>query len=55
MSVVDVFTKLPKGNVRVSLSDSSMGPPVVTEVRGLRGGSERVANEIQNHTTPRLN
>ena len=45
-SVADVFTKLPKGNVRVCVSDSSMGP-VVTEVVGLRGGSEWVANEIQ--------
>ena len=33
MFVADVFTKLPKGNVRVSVSDSSMGP-VVTEVKG---------------------
>ena len=46
MFVADVFTKLPKGNVRVSVSDSSLGP-VVTEVKGLRGGSEWVANEIQ--------
>ena len=46
MFVADVFTKLPKGNVRVSVSDSSMGP-VVTEVKGLRGGSEWVLNEIQ--------
>ena len=37
--VADVFTKLPKGNVRVSVSDSPMGP-VVTEVKGLRGGAE---------------
>ncbi len=41
-----VYGKLPKGNVRVSVSDSSLGP-VVTEVKGLRGGSEWVANEIQ--------
>ena len=46
MFVADVFTKLPKGNVRVSVSDSPLGP-VVTEVKGLRGGSEWVANEIQ--------
>ena len=46
MFVADVFAKLPKGNVRVSVSDSSL-EPVVTEVRGLRGGSEWVANEIQ--------
>jgi hypothetical protein len=46
MFVADVFTKLPKGNVRVSVSDSLMGP-VVTEVKGLRGGAEWVANEIQ--------
>ncbi len=46
MFVADVFTKLPKGNVRVSVSDSSLGP-VVTEVKGLRGGAEWVANEIQ--------
>jgi hypothetical protein len=31
-----VYGKLPKGNVRVSVSDSSLGP-VVTEVKGLRG------------------
>ena len=46
MFVADVFTKLPKGNVRVSVSDSSMGP-VVTEVKGLRGGSEWRANEME--------
>ena len=34
MFVADVFTKLPKGNVRVSVSDSSLGP-VVTEVKGV--------------------
>ena len=46
MFVAYVFTKLTKGNVRVSVSDSAMGP-VVTEVKGLRGGSEWVLNEIQ--------
>ena len=46
MFVADVFTRLPKGNVRVSVSDSSLGP-VVTEVKGLRGGAEWVANAIQ--------
>ena len=46
MFVADVFTKLPKGNLRVSVSDSPVGP-VVTEVKGLRGGSEWVLNEIQ--------
>jgi hypothetical protein len=54
MFVADVFTKLPKGNVRVSLPDSSLGP-VVTKVKALRGGSEWAANEIQNHTILRLN
>ena len=54
MFVADVFTKLPKGNVRVSVSDSSLGP-VVTEVKGLHGGAEWVAKEIQNHTILRLN
>ena len=39
MFVADVFTKLPKGNVRVSVSDSSLGP-AVTQVKGLRGGAE---------------
>ena len=42
MFVADVFTKLPKGNVRVSVSDRSMGP-VVTQVKGLRGEAEWVA------------
>jgi hypothetical protein len=44
--VADVFTKLPKGNISVQVEDSSMGP-VVTEVKGLRGGSEWVANATQ--------
>ena len=39
MFVADVFTKLPKGNVRVSVTEGSMGP-VVTEVKDLRGGAE---------------
>ena len=39
MFVADVFTKLPKGNIRVSVSDSSLGP-VVTQVKGLRGGAK---------------
>ena len=46
MFVADVFTKLPKGNISVQVEDSCMGP-VVTEVKGLRGGSEWVANAIQ--------
>lgn len=46
MLVVEVFEELPKGAVRVYVSDSALGP-VVTEVKGLRGGSEWVANEIQ--------
>jgi hypothetical protein len=41
-----VFTKLPKGNISVQVEDSCMGP-IVTEVKGLRGGSEWVANSIQ--------
>ena len=46
MFVADVFMELPKGNTPVRVEDSSMGP-VVTEVKGLRGGSEWVLNEIQ--------
>ena len=46
MFVADVFTKLPKGNVRVCISEGSLGP-VVTEVKRLRGGAEWVADEIQ--------
>ena len=46
MFVADVFTKLPKGNISVQVEDSSMGP-VVTHIKGLRGGSEWVLNAIQ--------
>ena len=46
MFVADVFMELPKGNISVRVEDSSMGP-VVTEVKGLRGGAEWVLNEIQ--------
>ena len=41
-----VYEKLPKGNISVQVEDSSMGP-VVTQVKGLRGGSEWVLNAIQ--------
>ena len=46
MFVSDVYGVRPKGRVSVAVTDSSLGP-VVSEVKGLRGGSEWVANEIQ--------
>jgi hypothetical protein len=39
MFVAGVFTKPPRGNVKVSVSDSSLGP-LVAEVKELRGGAE---------------
>ena len=41
-----VYGTLPKGNISVHVADSPAGP-VVTHIKGLRGGSEWVLNAIQ--------
>ena len=42
-----VYGHQPKGKVRVRVEDNALLGPVVTEVKGLRGGVEWIANAIQ--------
>jgi len=43
-----VYGNLPKGKVRVFVEDNALYGPVVTEVKGLRGGAEWLSSAIQN-------